>query len=57
MNANLQSVCEDFIQNREIIKENFAWESNLIYPACAMIFVDKNSTAEGVSILLWGLWY
>ncbi|OON97011.1 MAG: hypothetical protein ATN31_08840 [Candidatus Epulonipiscioides saccharophilum] len=46
MNLNLKSLCEKFIQNRDIIKENFAWDNSLIYPACAMIFVDKNSTAN-----------
>lgn len=47
MNSNLQLLCEKFIQNREVIKENFRLENSLFFPACAMIFVDKNRTANG----------
>ena len=42
MNPNLQLLCDQFIQNRDIIKESFAWDSSLIFPACATIFMEKN---------------
>ena len=52
MNPTLQSICDKFIQNRDILRENFAWDSSLIFPACAMIFVDKKSTANGDNLKL-----
>lgn len=45
MNASLWEKCNRFIQNRDIIKATFIWESTYIYPVCAAIFTDKNIVA------------
>ena len=39
MNQQLDKICEEFIENRDIIKDEFHWQNSLIYPACAYIFL------------------
>ncbi|MBE6931180.1 MAG: DUF4003 domain-containing protein [Ruminococcaceae bacterium] len=51
MNANLAQLCRQFIENRDIIKSTFAWESSYIYPVCAAIFTDQRVTAEREKLL------
>lgn len=46
MNDTLKQRCKLFMSNRDIIKENFGWESIYMYPLCANIFVTKNQTVD-----------
>ena len=46
MNITLQTLCEDFIRNRDTVKAAFRWESSYIYPVCASIFTDRRVKAD-----------
>ncbi len=46
MEQSLKTRCEKFIQNRDVIKSTFIWESTYVYPVCAAIFTDKEQAAE-----------
>lgn len=46
MRASLSALCGSFIENRDIVKSTFAWESTYLYPVCAAIFLDKRRKAE-----------
>ena len=46
MRASLSALCDSFIENRDIVKSTFAWESAYLYPVCAAIFLDKRRKAE-----------
>ena len=46
MDQKLNSLCDLFIRNRDIIKSEFFWESSYIYPVCAAIFMEKGRTAD-----------
>jgi len=38
--------CDKFIENRDIIKKGFKWESTYMYPLCAQIYTSKGKTAD-----------
>lgn len=46
MRSSLSSLCDSFIENRDIVKSAFAWESTYLYPVCAAIFIDKRRKAD-----------
>ncbi len=46
MDYKIQSRCEKFIENRDIIKKCFKWESSYMYPLCAQIYTSKGKTAD-----------
>lgn len=46
MRESLHELCKNFINNRDIVKSAFGWESNYFYPVCAAIFTDKRQTAD-----------
>lgn len=46
MRTSLASLCDRFIENRDIIKSTFKWESTYFYPVCAAIFTNKRQTAD-----------
>lgn len=46
MKKNLEELCSRFIENRDLIKSAFGWESAYLYPVCAAIFTDKRQTAD-----------
>ncbi len=46
MKQSLDILCKNFIENRDIIKETFKWESSYMLPVCASIFTDKEICAE-----------
>lgn len=46
MRESLAAICEQFIQNRNIIKGAFGWESSYMYPVCAAIFTDKRQNVD-----------
>jgi len=39
MNEQLLRVCEEFIDNKELMREEFHWQNSLIYPVCGYIFM------------------
>lgn len=47
MKDSIQTRCEQFIRNRDRIKENFGWENAYLYPLCAAIFTLNEKEAEG----------
>ncbi len=50
MKASVQTLCEQFIQNRDTIKETFKMGSVYLYPVCANLFCSKGMTADGEKI-------
>ncbi len=46
MNAPLQKICEQFIENRETIKKTLKMGSAYVYPVCANLFCGKGETVE-----------
>ena len=46
MRTSLNDLCIRFIENRDIIKDTFFWESSYLYPVSAAVFVDKRRTAD-----------
>lgn len=46
MRASLAALCGSFIQNRDIIKGAFPWESAYLHPLCAAVFADRGRTAD-----------
>lgn len=46
MRTTLQKRCELFINNRDIIKSEFKWESRYIHPLCSSIFSSKGKVAD-----------
>ena len=46
MRTSLNALCISFIENRDVIKETFFWDSSYIYPVSAAVFVDKRRTAD-----------
>lgn len=46
MNAPLQKICEQFIENRETIKKTLKMGNAYVYPVCANLFCGKGETVE-----------
>jgi len=46
MRTSLNDLCIRFVENRDIIKETFFWDSAYLYPVSAAVFVDKRKTAD-----------
>ena len=46
MRASLNTLCNRFIENRDIVKSTFAWDSSYMYPICAAIITDKGMRAD-----------
>ena len=46
MRTSLNALCTSFIENRNVIKETFFWDSPYLYPVSAAVFVDKRRTAD-----------
>ena len=46
MRASLNTLCNRFIENRDIVKATFAWDSSYMYPICAAIITDKGMRAD-----------
>ena len=51
MRPELLNLCNNFIQNRDTVKENFFWSSSNFYPIAAAIFTDKRVTARTEQLL------
>lgn len=46
MNSSLSGLCRRFIENRDIVKAVFPWDSAYMYPVCAAIITDKGMHAD-----------
>lgn len=46
MRATLAAQCSRFIENRDIVKSTFKWDSSYMYPICAAIIADKGMRAD-----------
>lgn len=46
MRASLSGLCSRFIENRDIVKAVFPWDSAYMYPVCAAIITDKGMRAD-----------
>ena len=46
MRNQLQNRCDIFVQNRNVIKDEFGWENSYIYPLCASLYTSKNILAD-----------
>lgn len=44
MREELKAVCTEFIKDKDIAKEAFAWDSSYLQPICAGILADKEKT-------------
>lgn len=51
MRNTLNTLCENFISNRDTIKSTFSWESTYLYPVCAAIFTDKRQVANTATMI------
>ena len=46
MVEKLQSLCELFLRNRDIIKDEFRWDNQYIIPVCAVTFTEKGAAVS-----------
>lgn len=46
MRPSLSALCSHFIENRDIVKSAFPWDSAYMYPVCAAIITDKGMRAD-----------
>ena len=46
MREELRKRCELFVENRDIIKSAFAWESAYVYPMCSGILTARGVRAD-----------
>lgn len=51
MRASLERICNAFIENRNIIKNTFKWDSNYTYAVCANLFCSRQKTAQKEELL------
>ena len=45
MRSSLATMCSRFIENRDIVKSTFVWDSTYMYPIIHMCIVPQNRTA------------
>ena len=46
MKESLKTVCETMIRNRDLLKKQFRWESDYLYPVCANIFLTEGASPD-----------
>ena len=46
MRSSLATMCSRFIENRDIVKSTFVWDSTYMYPICAAIITEKGMRAD-----------
>ena len=46
MKAELQTLCDSFIINRDAVRDAFKWDSHYIHPVCANLFCAHGRTAD-----------
>lgn len=50
MNHSLLQRCQLFVTNRDIVKDNFKWDSALYHPLVATLYAEKNKTVDPLRI-------
>ncbi len=50
MRDSLSALCSSFMENRDLIKSVFRWESAYMYPVCAAVFTDKRKRADAAQL-------
>ena len=51
MRRSLMALCDNFIENRTILKNTFKWQDAELYGACAAIFSDQRKIADKERLL------
>ena len=51
MRPEIQSLCDHFIANRDVIKKNFFWENANLYPVCANLFTARGKTTDANALM------
>ena len=46
MKAELETLCTEYISNRDAVQKAFRWDNNAVYPVCANIFCACGQKAE-----------
>ena len=46
MKAELQTLCDLFITNRDAVRQVFKWDSSYVHPLCANIFCARGKNAD-----------
>ena len=46
MRASLSRLCTDFIEDRDIIRSVFFWDTPTLYPVCAAVFTGSGIRAD-----------
>ena len=46
MRSSLAAICKRFVENRDIVKRTFAWDSTYMYPICSAIITEKGMRAD-----------
>ena len=46
MNTRLQALCDRMIENRDVLRGAFRWESDRFYPVCANLFCVRGVTPD-----------
>ncbi len=50
MRDELRALCDLFIENRDILRKAFRWESAYLYPVCAAVFTGRGQTADPAAL-------
>ncbi len=50
MTPELKKLCEEFIRNKDVVKEVFSFDFDNIYPVCSNIFLSHGKTADAGKI-------
>lgn len=50
MRSGLEKLCNNFINNRDVVNDTFKWDSDLIVAVCATIFMNKGVTTDKESL-------
>ena len=51
MRRSLMALCDNYIENRTILKNTFKWQDAELYGACAAIFTDQRKIADKERLL------
>ena len=46
MKPELEKLCQEFISNRDAVKEAFRWENDALHAVCANIFCARGETVD-----------
>ena len=46
MKPELEKLCQEYITNRDAVKEAFRWENSALHSVCANLFCARGETAD-----------